>query len=127
MAESRDRNDTGFQNEPLTPGAPDPRPEGEVSEQSASVGGNGEAPLLNVTRYPDATGDLVETAYPGQDAAIDGTQQQSRVGSRWPDGHVSPGMEDRVEAGDGLHPVSDDGEARRSPVDAAGATDTGSE
>lgn len=127
MAESRDRNDTGYQNEPLMRDAPNPRPEGEVMEQAANIGGNGEAPLLNVTRYPDATGDSIETAYPGQDAAIDGTQQQSRTGSRWPDGHVSPGMEDRVDAGDGLYPVSDDSEARRSPADAAGATDTGSE
>ena len=127
MAESQDQNDTGFQNEPLMPDAPNPRPEGEVMEQAASVGGDSEAPLLNVTRYPDATGDPVETAYPGQDATIDGTQQSSRVGRRWPDGHVSPGMEDRADAGDGLQPVSDDSEARRSPADAAGATDTGSE
>ena len=127
MAESRDRNDTGVQNEPLMPDVPNPQPEGDVMRQTASIGGDGEAPLLNVTRYPDATGDLVETAYPGQDAAIDGTPQQSRIGTHWPDGHVSPGMEDRVDADDGLHPVSDDMGPRHSNGGVVGATDARSE
>lgn len=113
MAESRDRNESQYQNEPLMPDAPNPQPDGDVMGQAASLGGDGEAPLLNVSRYPDATGDLVETAYPGQDSAIDATPQQSRTGGVWPEGHVSPGMQDRVDSGDGLRPVFDDIEAAR--------------
>lgn len=79
MAESRERTDTGFQNEPLMPDAPNPQPEGEVMEQATALAADQEAPELDISKYPDATGDVVERAYPGQDSAIDATQEQSRA------------------------------------------------
>lgn len=82
MAESReraDRADTGFQNEPLLPDAPNPQPEGEVIGQASALAADDEAPLLDVSRYPDATGEVVELAYPEQDSAIDATEEQSQT------------------------------------------------
>lgn len=83
MAESRERAeraDMGFQNEPLMPAAPNPRPEGEVMRQAPELAADDEAPELDISKYPDATGDVVELSYPEQDSAIDATEEQSRAG-----------------------------------------------
>ena len=85
MAESRERADTGFQNEPLMPDAPNRQPEGEVMGQAPMLAADNEAPELDISKYPDVTGDVVETAYPEQDSAIDATQEQSRVGADEPE------------------------------------------
>lgn len=79
MAENREQVDSVFQNEPLTPDTPHPLPEGEVIGQTPKLAADDAAPLLDISTYPDTTGEVVETAYPGQDSAIDATADQSRA------------------------------------------------
>jgi hypothetical protein len=71
----------------------------ELEEEAQWLAQPEQAPVLDATPYPDATGSVVETGYPGEDSWIDATYTQSRT--RMPEAaqSVGPAVHPHVAVG----------------------------